>query len=128
MRQQDVKAAIETVMPRILEFGTQEPYNSEAPANYHETSTRYTIIDPILRSLGWDLSDPNQCAVEFPVPAGVGIERPDYILFDRRGAPAVVIEACRIDVFTDHYDKRKQLRRYLCHLEPRAGVITDGVY
>ena len=49
---QEISAAIEEVQPHILEYDPDPPwdYNPNAPANNHETSTRYLIIDPILRS------------------------------------------------------------------------------
>ena len=49
---QEISAAIEEVQPHILEYDPDPPrdYNPNVPANNHETSTRYLIIDPILRS------------------------------------------------------------------------------
>ena len=64
----DVTKAVEQVKPHVMEYQPRPPSgetNDDAPANNWETSTRYIIIDPILRALGWDLSDPKQCVVEF---------------------------------------------------------------
>ena len=70
---QEVRAAILRVQPRIFEYdpGPRRDLDPNAPANNHETSTRYLIIDPILRSLGWDLSDPRDCIVEYKVSGEV---------------------------------------------------------
>ena len=48
----DIEQTIKKVIPHV---------NTDSWAANHETSTRYMIIDPILRALGWDLSDPEQC-------------------------------------------------------------------
>jgi len=42
----------------------------------NETLTRYALIDPLLRALGWDTEDPEQVVPEFTTEAG----RPDYAL------------------------------------------------
>ena len=54
----DIEQTIKKVIPHV---------NTDSLAANHETSTRYMIIDPILRALGWDLSDPEQCIVECPI-------------------------------------------------------------
>ncbi|MEM3014721.1 MAG: hypothetical protein QXS08_01825 [Nitrososphaerota archaeon] len=42
----------------------------------NEVLTRYALIDPFLRLLGWDTEDPEQIRPEFSTQAG----RPDYAL------------------------------------------------
>ncbi|MCS6769715.1 MAG: hypothetical protein NZ570_04690, partial [Candidatus Caldarchaeum sp.] len=42
----------------------------------NETLTRYVLIDPFLRALGWDTEDPGLVLPEVPTQAG----RPDYTL------------------------------------------------
>ncbi len=49
----------------------------ETQLSKNEALVRYSIIDPFLRSLGWDTSDPSQVIPEFSTEAG----RPDYALF-----------------------------------------------
>ena len=43
------------------------PEVSERICSCHmrEMATRYIVIDPILRSLGWDPSDPLLCRIEY---------------------------------------------------------------
>ena len=68
MAVEDVVHAIRQVQPHLSEYQTVQhrgPVNDGAPANNDEMSTRYLIIDPLLRSLGWDLSDPTHCVVEY---------------------------------------------------------------
>ena len=46
---QEVREAILKVQPHVMAFdpGPSRNFNPDAPANNHETSTRYLIIDPI---------------------------------------------------------------------------------
>lgn len=55
-----------------------------------ETRTRQVLIDPLLKELGWDVSDPSQVELEYS--AGTGGERADYALI-ANGKPAMVVEA-----------------------------------
>ena len=57
-----------------------------------ETLTRYALIDPLLRELGWDTSDPAQVVPEYPSSGG----RADYALLSRNGKPAVMVEAKKL--------------------------------
>ena len=59
----------------------------------HEMRTRYAVIDPILKALGWDLANPSQVKVEHVVE--VSGERVDYALFSK-GKPAVLVEAKKL--------------------------------
>lgn len=61
-----------------------------------ETRTKYALIDPILRSLGWSTEDPNQVKLEYGVdPSPEDGRRVDYALFQNRDAPKpyILIEA-----------------------------------
>ena len=60
-------ALIETLRVRIGEHG-QALSQSEA-------LTRYALIDPLLRGLGWDTGDPAQVIPEYPV-SSAGKTRP----------------------------------------------------
>lgn len=62
-------------------------YRQELAAS--EALTRYALIDPILRALGWPLDDPSVVRPEYA--AGQG--KADYCLFGADGKPAVLIEA-----------------------------------
>ena len=43
----------------------------------NEALTRYALVDPILRALGWDTEDPEIVVPEYSTPTGT----PDYVLF-----------------------------------------------
>jgi hypothetical protein len=62
-------------------------YRQELAAS--EALTRYALIDPILRALGWPLDDPAVVRPEYS--AGQG--KADYCLLGADGKPAVLIEA-----------------------------------
>ena len=75
----------------------QEWFRPDQPS-LGETQTRYALIDPILRALGWDTADPKVCYPEWRIKN----HRVDYALFPRSEVqdlvdgivvPAIVIEA-----------------------------------
>lgn len=75
----------------------KEWYRFDQPS-LGETQTRYALIDPILRALGWDTADPKVCYPEWRIKN----HRVDYALFpcsdvqDLLGGlavPSIVIEA-----------------------------------
>ena len=57
-----------------------------------ESRTRITLIDPLLRSLGWDVSDPTVVTIE-PRTAGGWA---DYALLDKGGKIVVFVEAKKL--------------------------------
>ena len=106
-----------------------------------ESQTRYALIDPILRALGWNTSEPKECYPEYPRPFGER-KHVDYALFrghyglDEIGraavAPAIIIEAKNAQKPIDEHKRPPltQLRSYV-RASPavRAGgiaVLTNG--
>lgn len=73
------------VVEQVRERATR--YRQELAAS--EALTRYALIDPILRALGWPLDDPAVVRPEYS--AGQG--KADYCLLGADGKPAVLIEA-----------------------------------
>ncbi len=57
----------------------------------NEMQTRYALIDPLLRELGWDTSNPSQVTPEYSVGGGSA----DYALL-RDGKPVMMVEAKRL--------------------------------
>ena len=84
-----------------------------------EALTRYVLIDPLLRALGWDTTDPTQVIPEFPIEQG----RPDYALL-REGTPLIVIEAKSLG--SDLKGARDKGFKYCWHNKIPYYVITDG--
>ena len=87
----------------------------------NETGTRYTIIDPVLRALGWDLSDPEQASFEHWLN---GEGRVDYVLFDHLGAPCLVLEAKALGVWSLSHER--QLQMYVRNTYQGHAVLTNG--
>jgi len=54
----------------------------------NEALTRYVLIDPVLRALGWDTEDPEQVRPEFSTETGT----PDYALLYKE-EPYIMVEA-----------------------------------
>ena len=83
---EDLHDLVETVQSRI-DAHFAELQKSEA-------LTRYALIDPLLRELGWDTADPNQVRVELPLAKGYAQQGfADYALLGTDGKPRVVVEA-----------------------------------
>lgn len=68
-----------------------------------EALTRYALIDPLLRELGWDTSDPAQVVPEYPTSGG----RADYSLL-ADGQPRMMVEAKKLG-------------------EPMGNAISQGI-
>ena len=111
---------------------------------WNEYQTRYYLIDPILKALGWDLSDPSMVLVE---DSQTNNQRPDYkILRTGTKVPAIVVEAKRIVHSDIEYifapqdpdedptenwvewgkDDVEQLKGYVEAINSGYGVLTDG--
>ena len=134
MSKAEVEHAIITAQQHVTEFQPNPPrgrVHPKAPVNNHETSTRYIVIDPILRALGWDLSNPAECVVEYPVDrrGNYPATRVDYVLKCANGDPAAVIEAKRIDVVSDDERALNQMDRYLQDIQTAVvAAVTNGQY
>ena len=97
--------------------------------SHHELSTRYAIIDPIIRSLGWRTSDPWQCEVEYPRANQGNV---DYVFLDPDEKIVVLVEAKswgKLDnLGKDLEDGERQLSGYALGITSGVAVLTDGQY
>lgn len=108
----DLVGVIETLRSRIELHGTDLQKN--------EIRTRGTLIDPLLRALGWDVEDPNVVTLEYATGEG----RPDYALLGAEGKPSAFIEAKRLNVSL--LTHRSQMLNYSNEQGVRYAAITDG--
>ena len=107
-------------------------FDSRATCN--EAQTRYSFIDPILRAMGWDLSNPDLCRPEYTLPGNIHV---DYALFahssmedfvNARAIPTILIEskALKHELYEED---GLQLQKYI-DAEPRltegAAILTNG--
>ena len=88
-----------------------------------EMRTRYALIDPLLRGLGWDTSNPSEVVIE----DGSGDGRADYLLLADK-QPVMIIEAKRLGLGVR--DGRQQAISYAMDPGRRARyfAVTDGNY
>lgn len=80
---------------RRLRLRAQDHYEYLSTGE-RETRTKYALIDPILRSLGWDTEDPTQVKLEYEVDfKREDARRVDYALFHNgdTSKPYILIEA-----------------------------------
>ena len=116
MSQKDVQNAIEQIEEVIDEVG-------EFISNCYEYQTRYALIDPILVSLGWNLSDVNQVEVEYETDWG----RVDYALLDcPDGEPAIAVEAKSLWKNLEATATQRQILSYAEGRKKGYLVLTDG--
>ena len=112
--------------------------------NWNEHQTRYTLLDPILRALGWDLSDPRQVRIE---ASNSNRERADYLLYDQQSNLKVVVEAKRVstgdidatleyegvageDLEWMEWSKKEltQIENYWKNYRPEIVVLSSGIF
>ena len=123
-----VKDAISHVRSVVKEW-------QEIGATWEEEHTRYALIDPIVRALDWDTSDPKQCHPEFPRGKTERM-RVDYVLFadatpqeiyDLELMPDIIVEA---KAYRNNLDEWvTKLEEYIEYSPPMTegfGVLTNG--
>ena len=76
---------LETLQQRIQQHGDA--------LRQSEMLTRYVLVDPLLRGLGWDTEDPDQVRPEFNTKPGYA----DYALLSG-GKPIIMVEAKKLDL------------------------------
>ena len=92
-----------------------EGYALELTKN--EALVRYALVDPLLRELDWDLSNP---AEVIPEERDESSKRTDYSMCRN----SMIVETKRLDTNLDkHIDK---LVEYVTQRKVRYGVLTDG--
>lgn len=92
----DLKATIETLRKRI--------HAHRAYLEGYETRTRQSLIDPMLRELGWNVEDPHSVELEYKVEK----ERLDYVLMGS-DEPIAVIEAKVLGTLLDDQATKQAL-------------------
>ena len=108
----DLHTLIETLQVRISEHGPALSQN--------EALTRYALIDPLLRGLGWDTGDPTQVIPEFRSTSGSA----DYALLNDRGQPNIIVEAKKLG--TPVLNAVPQVIGYCIHEGYEYFAVTDG--
>lgn len=107
----DLVGVIEKLQGRIEQY---RPALSQS-----EALTRYALIDPLLRALGWDTADPALVTPEYRV----GNKSADYALLKSDGV-AVFLEAKKLDENLAQH--RSQVVAYTSELGIRYPALTNG--
>lgn len=85
-----------------------------------EALTRYVLIDPLLRELGWNTADPDMVRPEFSASGGWA----DYALHNN-GKLVMMLEAKKLD--TDLRDAVSQGITYCLEKGTKYFSVTDGI-
>ena len=105
---------VETLKERIDAHGDQ--------LRQSEALTRYALIDPLLRELGWDTEDPDVVRPEYRVPNN---QLADYVLF-AVGKPTIVVESKKLDEPLQGGKALDQGILYCAHTGSNYFLLTDG--
>lgn len=120
--------SVENAIRRVRQ--QMEDYDREHYGwSYNETGTRYVLIDPVLKALGWDIYDMDQCGVEWPMPRHDHRGRADYVLGNKDDENVIVIEAKRVDVAVGGEPRafEKKLSVYTRGMNTGVAVLTNGL-
>ena len=103
--------------------------DEEYPLTTSEKRTRYSLIDPVLRALGWKIESSKDLIIEF----GRGEGRVDYALLNSAGEPCIIIESKKLDGLEGNLQEKdtehqRQLVGYMKGMKAGYGVLTNGKY
>ena len=126
-------SAVDTAIQKIREVVKE--WDAVGLNYWREDHTRYGVIDPIIRELGWDTSDPKECHPEYPHSYQNG-RRADYAMFGIPDVQAIGNNAVPPDIIIESKPlwaeldgAVPQLRRY-AQASPRiqsgVAVLTNG--
>ena len=103
---------------------------------WREDQTRYALIDPILRALGWNTADPKECSIEHYLQNEQGDHGwVDYALFaghdihahvKGKACPSVLIEAKALQVPLDGHVEQLAWYVEAAKMTKGLGVLTNG--
>ncbi|WP_103665403.1 type I restriction endonuclease [Gracilimonas amylolytica] len=90
-----------------------------------EEATKNAFVMPFIKSLGYDVFNPDEVVPEFTADVGIKKgEKVDYAIFID-GKPAILFECKKFD--TNLSEKApSQLYRYYSVSEAKLGIVTDG--
>lgn len=95
---------------------------NETALKRSEAATRATLVDPLLRALGWDITDVTMVELE----KVKGDFRADYVLLDPASDTKVIVEAKALGSELDDYKTVVKLFTYAANFHCNSVFITDG--
>ena len=116
----DSFAAVIGPIAQRIEMLSQRIAQNRPAVSASETATRNQLIEPLLRVLGWDISDPELVTPEYTTGGG----KADYALM-QHGVPVALIEAKRLGVKLAA-DSLLQAFGYVNDESIRFVIISNG--
>ncbi len=107
------------VLEKVRDSSIQ--YRSKLEKN--EAATRAVLIDPVLRALGWDITNLNM--VEFE--RTYSDTRVDYALYDKLGNVKIIVEAKALGINIQDAQLAYKLFAYAFKFGIRNVVMTNGI-
>lgn len=95
----------------------------EETLRVNESSTRAVLIDPVLRTLGWDTANPFMVEVEKPIDQG----RVDYALYDVNQEVRIIVEAKKLGTPLADKETFLSLVKYAFSSGVSEIFLTDGL-
>ena len=89
----------------------------------NEASTRAVLIDPVLRSLGWDTANTSMVEIEKTLDN----LRADYVLHDSNSIPRIIVEAKALGTDLDQKNLVMKLVNYAFNFGLNDVFLTDGL-
>jgi hypothetical protein len=89
----------------------------------NEAATRTVLIDPVLRSLGWDTANTSMVEVERAFEQ----TRVDYALYDPKGSVRIIVEAKALGSNLNDNAITRNIVNYAFTYETQDLFLTDGI-
>ena len=105
-----------TSLTKAIEYIGSGLLNSEA-------QTKKSVIEPVLRGLGWNDNDPHEVVLEYSPPHSAS-GRVDYALLGPEGKPLVFVEAKKLEKADERGEE--QLFQYAYGQGVPLLILTDG--
>lgn len=109
----DLKETIEMMLEKIKSYHPLYEQN--------EMAVRCQIVNPILRSLGWDPENPEEVQPNVSTEEGI----PDYSLL-KDGKKVLFIEAKKLSIDIDQREIIRKLANYCFGEGMKYGILTNG--
>ena len=87
-----------------------------------EAATRYGLIDPLLRELGWDTENPDMVRPEYPV---ADRKKADYVLLTNC-RPTIVVESKKLGELPGDGKALDQVSQYCEETKSKYFLLSDG--
>ena len=118
------RAQVMNLLERLRRLSSDIPRRRKAAID--EAKTESFLLDPFIKELGYDPSEPNDVERQHTADVGIQREKVDYALM-KDGKPVILIEVKPATSELGDYFAA-QLRRYFgTKLETRFGILTNGL-